>query len=286
MGTKAVRHNCRNILIFHPNPCRFASLVAAIAEWRCSTGDGPVDQIRTIFEVRAPMLDIYHYVRKERRYKIVLCENEDGTDDLHMVTEMPFPLATRESIVRRQGRIAPDGLSCIDIVRSASTTRGVRLSALRVLAKVSIGGFFMEKIGPRKTRVSYIVGVDLGGMFALDWMARRSGPVYVKKIVNEIKTIADTDIFVGFEQAGRQNSEVNFGSLNPMRGVDGVEKKRQQKSAIEMTEMGKQDGGNSKPPPLWIKHTEEKTGYDYFENLETGQTSWEKPEGWVDEEDK
>jgi len=30
----------------------------------------------------------------------------------------------------------------------------------------------------------------------------------------------------------------------------------------------------------WVKMKDEKSGFDYYENTKTGQTSWEAPEGF------
>ncbi|GMH47988.1 hypothetical protein TrRE_jg2086, partial [Triparma retinervis] len=67
----------------------------------------------------------------------------------------------------------------------------VKKNPLRVYVDVHIGGYFLEAISPNLTKVTYLVGCDLKGVFAIDWMARRAGPHHLKEAVLRSIDVAD-----------------------------------------------------------------------------------------------
>ena len=59
---------------------------------------------------------------------------------------------------------------------------------------INIGGYLMEDLGPaskagrgNRIKVTYIAGVDMNGVFAVDWVARKLTPHHVKGVVEYLR---------------------------------------------------------------------------------------------------
>ncbi|GMH54427.1 hypothetical protein TrRE_jg11756, partial [Triparma retinervis] len=113
----------------------------------------------------------------------VLGSNADGTTDLHRIAVMPFPFSDRECVIRRSIEVDDEESWVITRTCEEKDARTVKKNPLRVYVDVHIGGYFLEAISPNLTKVTYLVGGDLKGVFALDWMARRAGPHHLKEAV-------------------------------------------------------------------------------------------------------
>ncbi|GMH70199.1 hypothetical protein TrRE_jg4391, partial [Triparma retinervis] len=158
--------------------------------WRSSTGDGPVDQAKAVFEIDGEMLDLLEILYTPEGEQRILCENADGTDEMYYTIPVPFPLSTRECVLRRSREVSSD--RCYLMTRSSTSllARSVRRNPLRVKANVHIGGYLLEALGPNRTRVTYVVGVDLNGVFALDWVGRNVAPHHLKEVVTYMREIS------------------------------------------------------------------------------------------------
>ena len=164
----------------------------AFAEWRCSSGDGPIDQCRVTYEVEIGMRDFLANVTKADRNQKKLGDNADGTEDRHMIAEMPFPLCARECVIRRL--VEANDETCWIITRTypGSDARTVTRNPLRVLIDVHIAGYFLEALSPNRTKVIYLVGTNLNGIFALDWISRKASPHHLKAHVdNNMKFVRE-----------------------------------------------------------------------------------------------
>lgn len=67
-----------------------------VAEWRCATGDGPIDQCRATFLVNEKMEDLLERIITPTKFQKTLGENGDGTIDIHLVQRLPFPFFDRD----------------------------------------------------------------------------------------------------------------------------------------------------------------------------------------------
>ncbi|GMI20212.1 hypothetical protein TrRE_jg1229 [Triparma retinervis] len=157
----------------------------AVAEWRCSTGDGPIDQCRVRYELGVGMQDLMTFLQATDKSRRLLGRNADGTEDMHVTYELPFPLSARESVIRRAVEVRRDKAWIISRTYQGKSARyEVRKGPLRVMCDVHIGGYFLEAVSGRRTKVTYIVGTDLNGVFAMDWMARKATPHHLKANVD------------------------------------------------------------------------------------------------------
>lgn len=165
-------------------------------------------------------------------------QNKDGTDVFHMVAEMPAPLSAREYLLRRVVKVQGDVAFILSRTVRGKAARELRSHPLRTRAHLHIGGYLFKRLSPTKTRVTYIVGSDLGGVFAIDWIARKAAPYQVKKIVNWLREVSG--VHVGFEHAcsGVDEVEEGFASVNPMRAA--------KNAATEEIEMGDITASNEK----------------------------------------
>ncbi|GMI40345.1 hypothetical protein TrCOL_g12999 [Triparma columacea] len=169
----------------------------AAVEWRCSTGNGPIDQCRATFSVNASMEDVLDGITTTGKFHKVLGENADGTDDMHIIAnEFPFPLFARDLVVRRL--IERGEERCGIITRTQPRTqpesdaRNVRVHPMRVRMHIHIGGYQLERVSRSVTKVIYVIGGETGGIFALDWIARKGGTAHLKKIVEFAKGLEVT----------------------------------------------------------------------------------------------
>ena len=65
----------------------------------------------------------------------------------------------------------------------------------------------MEALGSAKTKVTHIVGCNLNGVFALDWMARKAAPLHIKRSVD-----GNVDYVKGIAGLGMEEA-LDFGSI-------------------------------------------------------------------------
>ncbi|GMH68606.1 hypothetical protein TrRE_jg6954, partial [Triparma retinervis] len=126
------------------------------------------------------MVDLTAKLIKPNKNSRMLGSNLDGTEDMHIIIDMPFPLSARECVVRRSVEVGEETCWIITRTHPGKDARSVRKNPLRVMSTVDIGGYYMEAVGGERTRVTYMVGCDLKGVFALDWIARRAAPQNLK----------------------------------------------------------------------------------------------------------
>jgi hypothetical protein len=86
-------------------------------------------------------------------------------------------------VVTRVVETSNDTAWVISRTSKGKDAKSVRKNPLRVTCDVHIGGYFLEAVSPSRTRVTYVLGGDLNGVFALDWMARKAGPQHFKGLV-------------------------------------------------------------------------------------------------------
>jgi hypothetical protein len=130
------------------------------------------------------MADLALKLIKPDKNSRMLGSNGDGTDDMHIFSPMPFPLCARECVLRRATETRDDESWIITRTHKGRDARSVRTNPLRVTVDMHIAGYYMEAVGEERTRVTYLVGCDLNGIFALDWMARKAVRHRLKASVN------------------------------------------------------------------------------------------------------
>ncbi|GMH46559.1 hypothetical protein TrRE_jg12349 [Triparma retinervis] len=148
---------------------------------------------------------------------------------------MPFPLCARECIIRRSVDINGDTGRIITRTHPGydPNVKAVKTSPLRVMADIHIAGYYLESISTNRTRVTYLMGCDLNGVFSLDWMARRAGAYYLKKIVDW--TLDDAkSVRGGGEEGAGMNAKKKYGLAFDMGSIFGGDKDVEEGS-FEMT---------------------------------------------------
>jgi hypothetical protein len=78
----------------------------AVGEWRCASGNGPIDQCRVAFEVEHKLEDVWAYLTTftkpiGNQLEINhLTTNKDETMDVYLAVRLPWPLDPRDFKVR------------------------------------------------------------------------------------------------------------------------------------------------------------------------------------------
>jgi hypothetical protein len=145
---------------------------------------------------------------------------------------VPFPLSTRECILCRRKEVLGDRGYVMTRSSTSVLARSIRKNPLRVRMNIHIGGYLMEDLGPaseagrgNRIKVTYIAGVDLNGVFAVDWVARKVTPHHLKGVVEYLREKAR-------EAAGGWGGGEGEGG----RGEGGV------KGALDMSSIYEEEG--------------------------------------------
>jgi uncharacterized membrane protein YwzB len=175
----------------------------AVGEWRCCTGDGPMDEFRVIFTIDLNIDDVYKYVTHDqvnRGWESTTIERstvkEEGCKKTqYFAVKFPFPLSARDYLWERF--LVEKGNEKIVCCRSIIDDRLAPMkkshSECRVRAHLYVGGYLLSCAGDNgeKTKIVYSANSDLKGVFALELVARRVAPTQVVSKVNELRKVAE-----------------------------------------------------------------------------------------------
>jgi len=176
------------------------------AHVRCSTGDGPIDQIRLKCTVSVP-IDVL-----TKRITNVKCETRHGVKGLKLLQSttkgnllenyiyvgkpMPFPLYTRDFVIHEVCESYVLGGNHVVLGRSVEVESGVPPSVADVdevegvtRGTVHLRGYLLQpdENTPGDTKVTYIESVDLHGILPMDLAARALAPRRFKEILQDLE---------------------------------------------------------------------------------------------------
>ena len=139
----------------------------AVGEWRCGSGDGPVDQARVTFVVEHKMDDVADWMLsfgKEGQSPTDIenshvLTHEDGSVDIYYAVKMPWPFSPRD--FKFQRTVTRGEESCMILSRSiADNEAGLKNSTRlgRVRATLKLGGYLLTKSGSagEHTKIVYV----------------------------------------------------------------------------------------------------------------------------------
>jgi hypothetical protein len=170
-----------------------------VGDWRCSTGNGPVDQCRVTLEVDADMDAVLDWLESPTdklgqflEYSELKTHSDGRGKDIYMASKVGFPMLSRDVVLRQKTRKGKKGTATI-LSRSIATSnkvlkRGAQLH--RVRAVVKMAGHSLEALGER-TRVCYVLDGNLKGLFTLDALNKKAGVMQMKRFVDGIRTMND-----------------------------------------------------------------------------------------------
>ncbi|GMI16763.1 hypothetical protein TrLO_g12393 [Triparma laevis f. longispina] len=182
----------------------WVSFIGAGTQWRCSDGDGPVDQIRATFIVDAECKKVCAYlVNKEN---VQDKDTESGRNILtpyhekelkgryYVAKKMPFPFYDRDFMFEEWSGECADGEGKMIIARSYIDERRESQKSSsnlrRKRAKIAIYAFLLKPTrsgGQLATEVTFVGGgFDLKGILATDLHGREVYLRMMERVVNEL----------------------------------------------------------------------------------------------------
>ncbi|GMH95865.1 hypothetical protein TrST_g6296 [Triparma strigata] len=191
----------------------WVNFVDAKTLWRCSEGNGPVDQIRATFTLKAKMDDVFAYLMVTHTH-----QNKDETSKwvqsypekpsklkpnhnlalkrYYMAKKIFFPFQDRDFLIEEwSGSCAKPGKENCKMVVSRSyvdnDNQNTKSSAnlRRTRGKIAIYAFLLEPIGRGNvgTRVTFIGGgFDLRGFLSTDLIGREMYLRLMERVVDEL----------------------------------------------------------------------------------------------------
>ena len=306
----------------------------SVCEWRCSSGDGPLNEFRVKFEVEAELKEVseslFSVSQKDRvgatiQQQRFAEKNVDDYDQVYMAIRMPLIFSNRDFVLERFFDMnRPDGsVMCCSRSVSNDNIKTLKESARdrRVRGTMHLGSYLLKgKIdrvsGKNKVEIIHVVGCDLGGVFALDYLTRRASIQRIKSLVNKYHAkfnVGDYDpgrgssffdVFSGFRKKGKDLIEdgIELGEIYPgamklkFEEVNPMQKKQKPQAPAPTArgtkpqmlklppKQGKQNNDNreqvQEQEDKWVKTVTDE-GFPYFYNRDTGETKWE----WKDEEE-
>jgi len=159
----------------------------AVGEWRCGNGNGPRDQYRVVFEVDYGLEEVYKYLTTFGKVS--------GATLAGRLRTFSFSFQQHEWSRENEAMCLARSIEGDDAGLKRSPQQG------RVTAWLNLGGFWLEKMGERKTRVVHIIGGDLKGVMTLDWIHRRAMVARMRGVVEDMRKLGK-EVEVD-EEAGR-----------------------------------------------------------------------------------
>jgi hypothetical protein len=151
------------------------------------------------FEIGVPIDEVFHLICCDSNDKLkslpgmtmqhiegkLLYINLDRSEDVYVATNLPFPFSPRDFLYRSYTKRHEDG--SIDIYwRSIKRSLGEQpRSKFRVRGVIKLSGYRLIPVDDNTTRIIYLMCIDLGGFFALDWLHRKSSAQQAKKIIKK-----------------------------------------------------------------------------------------------------
>ncbi|GMH54749.1 hypothetical protein TL16_g01736 [Triparma laevis f. inornata] len=173
----------------------------AKADWRCATGDGPIDQVRVIFTVDTDLSTVVEEIKsiKNRHTKsagsfmYVIDRGEDWRQ-IYRVIKLGWPLRQRDVVYTEHTRVEENGevLICSRSSKELDeTTNELSLKAGRMRAEMRLAGYRLKRVGIGKTEIVCVLDMDLEGIFAIGYLYRGMAASYLKGVVAMHRKFAD-----------------------------------------------------------------------------------------------
>ncbi|GMH70497.1 hypothetical protein TrRE_jg8464 [Triparma retinervis] len=208
----------------------------------------------------------------------------DGTEDMHIILQMPSPFLNRDCVVRRFVEAAED--HCCVITRTITddrVAREFRGPPFTVRADIHIGGYYLTALSGRRTKVVYIVGADSKGLFALDFIARKGFPKQCSYVVDATKKLGGgrSAMDMGSILESNDEEQGTFEMINMMRGGKGKGLLRNFNNAMERRSREKEDSNNVgiRVSSLRHRHKIINMGFNHNKKQRVGlrQRRWTTP---------
>jgi len=200
----------------------------SVGQWRCSTGDGAVDQFRLCVEIPHTVDEVFEAstsfnekFRKPGTDISIVADNTDGTIDYTRRQKMPWPLCAREFTLRRYAKKRDDGTAVIisrSVKREEGEERSYQLGRVTVVrGSLPLAAYLLEPGGTfnENTKLSMVVTADFGGwMLNVDSMLRKIGTKFMRNT-------ADTMVKLRFdeeEEGGEEDDSRSSSFLGRSRG--------------------------------------------------------------------
>ncbi|GMI17565.1 hypothetical protein TrLO_g3910 [Triparma laevis f. longispina] len=173
--------------------------------WRCSSGNGPIDQLRVSFPLEAEYADVVKHALKNEAMpkfsfkseivmtKNVLMVNEDSSVDEYFMTKTPMFWWNRDFMTRRY--IEKNEYS-FDVIRKSLTwdqeQRYALPSELATRGEITLDGLRIESLsGGERCKVTRLMHVDFSEDFLGEDMTQRLlGPKWLRAFVDEYSLLS------------------------------------------------------------------------------------------------
>ncbi|GMH55830.1 hypothetical protein TL16_g02001 [Triparma laevis f. inornata] len=270
-------------------------------EFRCSGGDGPVDQYRFVFDVKGSCEDCKGYVmnlegdEREGEVEHSILQNHGGVVTKYIALELPQGKGGWTEQSDAVYKVKGHGSDFLLLQTIRAKRRGGRARA------DMLEGFqFRKKEGGMFTEVTYVSSCEfnvglVGGLmllnvefkvclrFVCDMIERLEGGKHIKKV----------------ESFGHEHVMVEGGRMGKGKGK-GKEKGKEKREDLMcvntngLLEVQKKGGdgvelrkpsGNIIPPPSmpWAKMFDSETNTYYYQHTQdTTRYSWDKPDDYVE----
>ncbi|GMH75621.1 hypothetical protein TL16_g06821 [Triparma laevis f. inornata] len=186
----------------------------AVGEWRCSTGDGPIDQTRVVYTVKCDLDTIMERVNSIKEdhassvgnftYIINKSSREEEARgeywrQKYRAIKLPWPMRQRDIVYtehqkKRDERRDKSGKIIVKkaiwvFMRSSKdldgATKELSSNLGRVRAEMKLAGYKVEFVDDNTTKMTFLMSIDLGGPFAeIDYINRQLAGRYMKGIVD------------------------------------------------------------------------------------------------------
>ncbi|GMH79384.1 hypothetical protein TrLO_g3589 [Triparma laevis f. longispina] len=167
----------------------------AKAEWRCASGNGPLDQARVTFVVDDELESVLKDINsiKDRHSKSVgsflyVIDKGEGWRQIYRAIKMPWPTRHRDLVYTEHTVRGEDGevMVCSRSSKELSeSTLELSLQAGRMRAEMRLGGYLLRPVeGGDKTEVIFLSDTDLKGSFAIGYLLRYVTQSYLRGIVD------------------------------------------------------------------------------------------------------
>lgn len=174
----------------------------AKVEWRCSTGDGPIDQGRVRFvvdqgidEVRANVLSIKETHKKGAGSFIYVIDKGEDWRQIYRAVRLPWPWRQRDFVYTEHERREEGEGDVFVCSRSSSelneATEELSVKAGRLRAVIRLGMYMLHARDDGRTEITFIIDADLGGNFAIGFVQRRMLLSYMRGVVDMHRKLAE-----------------------------------------------------------------------------------------------
>ena len=221
----------------------------AVCEWRCSSGDGPVDTCRTRFTIKADVEEVTQLIlfgNKRQRttlQELILGQGNQDSDKLYLAVKTPFPFSNRDFVLERFHELNRSDNSVLSVSRSVSDSniKSEKESARdrRVRAKMHCGGYmFIPKYDSSEcessTEIIHVASVDLSGAFALDYLSRKASVARLRGVVDSNIKRFGSGMEDEEEEVGRGSSIFDVFSGVKNKIIGGGKNRQMLQGEIEM----------------------------------------------------